>query len=100
MSRKQMRIKTIHSLFVSSNFAIHGVGEQRGPESCGLEGKSLGQFSTFQRAKTKPVPKVIVEDGFERYDLDHRDDEEAAAAGSRKEHIARQISYGDRESRV
>ena len=58
--------------------------------------QQVGQFSTFQREKKtlKAVPKVIVEDGFERYDHNYED------PGSRKGRIARQLSSTDRESRV
>ena len=58
--------------------------------------QEVRQFSTFQRQKKtlKAVPKVIVEDGFERYDHNYED------PGIRKGRIARQLSSTDRESRV
>ena len=60
------------------------------PTTKEIDFQPVRQFSTFQMQQKKKktlVPKVIVEDGFERYD-------------DREEPIARQLSSTDRESRV
>ena len=69
-----------------------GVDSPGGPDSI-----QVRQFSTFQRSDQKnalkQVPKVIVEDGFERYERNHEDP-------GHKVHIVQQLSSRDRESRV
>ena len=66
------------------------------PSGISSQGNQVRQFSTFQNGvqqkKTFTVPKVIVEDGFERYEHD--------SYGKPKRCIARQLSSTDRESRV
>ena len=69
--------------------SLKGVADS--PTITGIEFQPVRQFSTFQmqqkNKKKTLVPKVIVEDGFERYD-------------DREEPVARQLSSTDRESRV
>ena len=61
--------------------------------------RQVPPLSTFQtqRKTLKQVPKVIVEDGFERY-AHHDDNYEEPARGNGR--IAQQLSSTDRESRV
>ena len=61
--------------------------------------RQVPPLSTFQtqRKTLKQVPKVIVEDGFERY-ADHDDNYEEPSQGRGR--IAQQLSSTDRESRV
>ena len=67
--------------------SLKGVADS--PTTKGTDFQPVREFSTFQMQKKKKtlVPKVIVEDGFERYD-------------DYEEPIARQLSSTDRESRV
>ena len=70
--------------------SLKGVADS--PTTKGIDFQPVRQFSTFQMQQQKKkktlVPKVIVEDGFERYDDNY------------EEPIARQLSSTDRESRV